>query len=158
MCDLSIYFTFHLKKNTESSVTFLRNDVLILNGKENTEATAICFEIRIPKKKNKELLQKVPSKNLWSNFIMEKKSKRMWFVNISEYHQQTMGLLSPHYFSSVYHIYLAVYQRLIALSCTSVVGRLRNYSQHLIVTTNCLRQEKWVVRSLLQLSVSVPSF
>ena len=89
---------------------------------------------------------------------MEKKSKRMWFVNISEYHQQTMGLLSPHYFSSVYHIYLAVYQRLIALSCTSVVGRLRNYSQHLIVTTNCLRQEKWVVRSLLQLSVSVPSF
>jgi hypothetical protein len=35
---------------------------LILNGKENKEAAAICFEIRIPKKKKKELLQKVPSK------------------------------------------------------------------------------------------------
>ena len=44
----------------ESSVIFLRDDVLILNGKENKEATAICFEIRIPKKKNKELLCKVP--------------------------------------------------------------------------------------------------
>ena len=39
----------------ESSVIFLWNDVLILIGKENKEATAICFEIRIPKKKNKEL-------------------------------------------------------------------------------------------------------
>ena len=35
---------------------------MILNGKENEEASAICFEIRIPKKNNKELLQKVPSK------------------------------------------------------------------------------------------------
>ena len=64
-----------IKKNTESSVIFLRNDVLILNGKENKEATAICFEIRIPKKKNKELLRKVPSKIYGSNFIMEKKQK-----------------------------------------------------------------------------------
>ena len=39
---------------------FLRDGVLILNGKENKEASAICFEIRIPKNKKKELLQKVP--------------------------------------------------------------------------------------------------
>ena len=64
------------KKNTESSVIFLRNDVLILNGKENKEATAICFEIRIPKKKNKELLRKVPSKIYGSNFIMEKNKNK----------------------------------------------------------------------------------
>ena len=44
-----------IKKNTESSVIFLRNDVLILNGKENKEASAICFEIRIPEKNNEEL-------------------------------------------------------------------------------------------------------
>ena len=35
---------------------------MILNRKENKEATTICFEIRIPKKKNEELLRKVPSK------------------------------------------------------------------------------------------------
>ena len=51
-----------IKKDTESSVIFLRNDVLILNGKENKESNAICFEIRIPKKKNKDFLRKVPSK------------------------------------------------------------------------------------------------
>ena len=68
------------------------NDVLILNGKENKETGAICFEIRIPRKKNKELLRKVPSKIYGSNFIMEKNIKIFWFVNISEYHQQEMGL------------------------------------------------------------------
>ena len=82
-----------IKKNTESSVIFLRNDVLILNGKENKEASAICFEIRIPKKKNKELLRKVPPKIYGSNFIMEKNKKILWFVNISEYHHRTMGLV-----------------------------------------------------------------
>ena len=72
MYELGVSYKFHfLKKITESSVIFLRNDVLILNGKENKEASAICFEIRIPKKKNKKLLRKVP----WSNFIMEKKRK-----------------------------------------------------------------------------------
>ena len=50
---------------------------MILNGKENKEATAICFEIRIPKKKNKELLRKVPSKIYGSNFIMEKNKKKI---------------------------------------------------------------------------------
>ena len=36
---------------------------MILHGKENEEADAICFEIRIPRKKNKELLLwKFPSK------------------------------------------------------------------------------------------------
>ena len=72
-CDLGVSFTFHSrKKNMKSSVIFLRNGVLILNGKEYKEATTICFEIRIPKKKNKELLQKVPSKIYGSYFIMEK--------------------------------------------------------------------------------------
>ena len=82
-----------VKKITESSVIFLRNGVLILNGKENKEATAICFEIRIPKKKNKELLRKVPSKIYGSNFIMEKNKNIFWFVNISKYPHQEMGLL-----------------------------------------------------------------
>jgi hypothetical protein len=48
---------------------------LILNGKENKEASAICFEIRIPKKKNEELLRKVPSKiyeviSLWKKNLV----------------------------------------------------------------------------------------
>ena len=77
MYDLGVSYTFHFhKKITESSVIFLRNGVLILNGKENKEATAICFEIRIPKKKNKELLRKVPSKIYGSNFIMEKNKNK----------------------------------------------------------------------------------
>ena len=37
-----------------------------------TRSGAICFEIRIPRKKRKELLRKVPSKIYGSNFIMEK--------------------------------------------------------------------------------------
>ena len=92
MYDLGVSYTFHFhKKNTESSVIFLRNDVLILNGKENKKASAICFEIRIPKKKNKELLRKVPSK-IYEVILLWK--KKNWFVNISEYHHQTMELLS----------------------------------------------------------------
>ena len=67
---------------------------MILNEKENKEATAICFEIRIPKKKNKELLRKVPSKIYGSNFIMEKNKNIFWFLNNSEYHHREMGLLS----------------------------------------------------------------
>ena len=44
MYDLGVSNTFHFhKKNTESSVLFLRNDALILNRKENKEASAICF-------------------------------------------------------------------------------------------------------------------
>ena len=74
-----------IEKNTESSIIFLQNDVLILNGKENKE-------IRILKKKNEELLWKVPSKNevilLW-----KKVTKKIWFVNIFEYHHRTMGLM-----------------------------------------------------------------
>ena len=82
-----------VKKITESSVIFLRNGVLILNGKENKQATAICFEIRIPKKKNKELLRRLPSKIYGSNFIMEKNRKYFWFVNISEHHIRAIGLM-----------------------------------------------------------------
>ena len=52
----------------ESFVIFLRNNVLILNGKENKKASEICFEIRIWKKKNEELSQKVPSH--LSNFLV----------------------------------------------------------------------------------------
>ena len=63
MHDLVVSCKFHFcKKITESSVIFLRNGVLILNGKENREASAICFEIGIPQKKNEELLRKVPLK------------------------------------------------------------------------------------------------
>ena len=78
----------------ESSVIFLRIDVLILVAKENKEATAICFEIRIPKKKNKELLWKVPSKIYGSYLIMEKTRNIFWFVNNSEYHHREIGLKS----------------------------------------------------------------
>jgi hypothetical protein len=72
---LGVSYTFHFhKKNTESSVIFLQNNVLILNGKENKEATAICFEIRILKKKNKELLWKLPSK-IYEVILLWKKTK-----------------------------------------------------------------------------------
>ena len=78
MYDLGVSYTFHFhKKNAESSVIFLRNDVLILNGKENKEASAICFEIRILKKNNKELLRKVPSK-IYEVILLWKKTKKMF--------------------------------------------------------------------------------
>ena len=76
MYDLGASYTFHFhKKYTESSVIFLWNDVLILNGKENKEASAICFEIRIPKKNNEELLRKVPSK-IYEVILLWKKMKK----------------------------------------------------------------------------------
>ena len=81
-----------VKKNTESSVIFLWNGVLILNGKENKEAIAICFEIRIPMIKNKELLWKDSSK-IYEIILIWKKTKKKWFFNLSEYHHQTMGLI-----------------------------------------------------------------
>jgi hypothetical protein len=79
MYDLGVSYTFHFhKKNTKSSVIFLRNDVLILNGKENKEASAICFEIRIPKKKNEEFLRKVPSKIYEVILLWKKNEKIIW--------------------------------------------------------------------------------
>ena len=73
MYDLGVSYTFNFhKKNMESSVIFLRNDVLILNGKENKEPGAICFEFRVPRKKNKKIFWRVPSKIYGSDFIMEK--------------------------------------------------------------------------------------
>ena len=78
----------------ESSVIIIRNGVLILNLKENKEAGAICFEIRIPRKENKELLRKVPSKIYGSYFIMEKTKNIFCFVNNSEYHHREMGPLT----------------------------------------------------------------
>ena len=83
-----VSFTFRFRKKfVESSVMFLRNDVLILNGKENKEARAICFEIRIPKKKNEELLRKDPSKIHEVILSWKKTKKKNWFVNISKNHQ-----------------------------------------------------------------------
>ena len=58
---------------------------LILNEKENKEAGAICFEIRIPRKMNKKLLWKVPQKIYGSIFIIEQNKKILWFVYISKY-------------------------------------------------------------------------
>ena len=87
MYDLGVSYTFYFhKENTELSVIFLWNDVLILNGKENKEASAICFEIRIPKKNNEELLRKVPSKiyeviSLWKK--TKKKFALLIFPNIN---------------------------------------------------------------------------
>ena len=76
MYDLDVSYTFHFhEKNTESSTIFLQNDVLILNGKENKEASAICFEIRISKKNNGELLRKVPSK-IHEVILFWKKTKK----------------------------------------------------------------------------------
>ena len=50
--------------------------------KENKEAGAICFETRIPMKKNKALLQKVPLKIYGSYFIMEKNPKTLFGLSI----------------------------------------------------------------------------
>ena len=86
-----VYYT-SIKKNTESSVIFLRNGVLILNGKENKQATAICFEIRNSKKENKELLRRVPWKIYGNNLIMDTNRKYFWFVDISKYHIGTKEL------------------------------------------------------------------
>ena len=73
-----------LKKIMESSVIFLWNGILILNGKENKETGAICFEIRIPRKRT----------NIYgSDLIMEKNKNVFWFVNISKYHHREMGLM-----------------------------------------------------------------
>ena len=84
MYDLVVSYKFHFrKKNTESSVIFIRNGVSILNRKENKEATVICFEIRIPKK-IRNYYRKSHLK------FMEK--KKNWFINISEYHPRAMGL------------------------------------------------------------------
>jgi hypothetical protein len=73
MYDLGVSYTFNFRKKiVVSSVIFLRNGVLILNRKENKEVGAICFELRVPRKKNKEIFWKVPSQIYGSNFIMEK--------------------------------------------------------------------------------------
>ena len=47
MYDLGISYTFtSIKKNMESPVIFIRNNILILNGKENKEASAIQSVLR----------------------------------------------------------------------------------------------------------------
>ena len=79
--------------NTSEKKYGITRNVLILNGKVNKEAGAICFELRVPRKKNKEIFQKVPSKIHGSNLIMEKIKNIFWFVNISKYHHREMRLL-----------------------------------------------------------------
>ena len=98
-----LHFT-SVNKITESSVIFLwNNGVLICNCKENKEAGAICFEIRISRKKNKKLLQKVPSKIYGSYSIIEKNKKNIfWSVNNSKYHQREMGLLKKQTIEKLY--------------------------------------------------------
>ena len=92
---LGVSYTLHFhKKDTESSVIFFLNDVLILNGKKDKEASAICFEIRSPKKKKEELLRKVPSKLYEIIILWKKNQKKNWFVDISKYYHRTIRLLS----------------------------------------------------------------
>ena len=83
-----------IKKKLESSIIFLWNGVLILIVKENKEAGAIYFELWVPRKKNKEIFWKAPSKIYGRNFIMEKNRNIFWFVNIFKYHHREMGLWS----------------------------------------------------------------
>ena len=100
-----LHFT-SIKKNTESSVIFLQNGVLILDWKEYKEADAICFEIRISTKKTKEFLRKVPSKIYGSYLIMEKNKNNFWFVNNLEYHHRESGLMSNFSgFPRIYELY-----------------------------------------------------
>ena len=72
--------------------TFLQNSVLILNERENQEAGPICFELRVPRKKNNEIFWNIPSKIYWINYILEKNKNIFWFVNISKYHHREMRL------------------------------------------------------------------
>ena len=86
---------FSIHSTTVKKITeFLWNDVLIPNGKENKEAGAICFELRVPRKKDKEIFWKVLSKIYGSNFIMEKNKNIFWSVNISKYHHREMGFIT----------------------------------------------------------------
>ena len=84
--DLGVSYTFHFRKNNYGIL-----HILILNCKENKETGAICFEIKVPRKKN--LLQIVAPKIYESNFIMEKHTSIFWFVNRSQYHHREMGLM-----------------------------------------------------------------
>ena len=74
-----------IKKITEPSIIFLQNGVLILNGKESKEAAAICFEIRILKKKEQVNITESPIKNLWKKFYHGKKQKQNWFQTFHFY-------------------------------------------------------------------------
>ena len=95
MYDLGVSYTFHIRKKIlESSLIFLWNGVLILNEKENKEACAICFEMKIPRKKKKELLWKIPSKIYGSNFIMEKTKTFFGLSIFPKFHHRDMGLVS----------------------------------------------------------------
>ena len=54
---------------------------MILNGKEKKEASAICFEIRIPRKETKELVLKIPSK-IMEVILIWKKTKTFFGLSI----------------------------------------------------------------------------
>ena len=100
MCYLGVSFIFHFrKKTTESTVIFLWSGVLNLNWKENKMAGAICFEIMIPRKKNKEFCTESPIKNLWrlfycgkKLFYYGKKQKHFWVCQyIRSLHNAILG-------------------------------------------------------------------
>ena len=75
---------------------------MIFNGKKNKEVSAICFEIRILKKKNEELFRKVPSK-IYEIISLWKKAKKNFglliFPNIITEHWGYR--LSTHFFESM---------------------------------------------------------
>ena len=59
----------------------LRNGVLFLNGKENKKATAICFQIRIPKKKTRNYYGKSHQKFM-EVILLWKKTKTFFDLSI----------------------------------------------------------------------------
>ena len=80
MCDLGVSLHFTSKKNTESSIIFLQNGVLILNWKENKDL--------IWDKDSKEIEQVIitesPINKLWNLFYYGKKNI-FWFLNNFKY-------------------------------------------------------------------------
>ena len=70
---------FNSIKNVESSVIFLRNSVLILNLKESKEAGAICFEIRIPRKKEQGIITESTIK-IYGRYLIMEENKNIFLV------------------------------------------------------------------------------
>jgi hypothetical protein len=155
-----ISFAVHTRMFINLFVTFLRN------GKENKEVGAICFEIRIPMKKKKELLRKVPAnKNIF------------WFVNISKYvssprNGAIVTFLFQHYFyafssrnciSSVFFNLSYLMQNIVVYSLYSdlIIRFVRVWSQDLskchvnsVLAFTRIRINKQWIQNLLILYVN----
>ena len=91
---------------------------LTLNGKDNKEATAICFEIRIPKKKNKELLRRVPSKIYEVILLWKKTEKKFGLLRFPNIITEQWGSWQCTFLSRVQKICNAPIYELKTLSCT----------------------------------------